>query len=411
MLVTFSKDADELRETLEGSAPVRWIQLHGYPTPGTIRKIKAIAPDVRVIKVLHVRGGECVEAPLLASYEKAGVDVFLFDVVSDDGRVGSTGQAIDPAVVAPLADKLNRGRSSWPAGSRPPTARTTSRSRPILASSGSMSIPTRAKQMGRSPLRMSRRSAGCGNSRPETVTKMPSVFTNALLAGRLPIIMEVKRNDGEGAELMGERTIPEIVGQYVAAGAPCISVVTGRWFGGNDDMLTEVAGLTDLPLLKKDFITREKQIVAAKELGASAILLTAKILPSKTFQHLIELSLGHGLTPFVEVVDQAELDSVIHPEDCIIAVNNKDINTREREPGDIDTSRALLEATIQAGTPCPVSASAILDPRIAAELVDSGFKGLLIGTGLLRADSIQGWVDEFERHRAELEAPVTPRSA
>ena len=45
---------------------------------------------------------------LLASYEKAGVDVFLFDVVSDDGRVGSTGQAIDPAVVAPLADKLNR---------------------------------------------------------------------------------------------------------------------------------------------------------------------------------------------------------------------------------------------------------------------------------------------------------------
>ena len=61
---------------------------------------------------------------------------------------------------------------------------------------------------------------------------MASVFTNALLAGRLPIIMEVKRNDGEGAELIGERTIPEIVEQYVAVGAPCISVVTGRWFGG-----------------------------------------------------------------------------------------------------------------------------------------------------------------------------------
>ena len=107
VLVTFSKDAEELRATLEGSG-VRWIQLHGYPTPGTIRKIKAIAPEVRVIKVLHIRGGECVEAPLLASYEKAGVDVFLFDVVSEDGRVGSTGQAIDPAVVAPLADKLSR---------------------------------------------------------------------------------------------------------------------------------------------------------------------------------------------------------------------------------------------------------------------------------------------------------------
>lgn len=236
---------------------------------------------------------------------------------------------------------------------------------------------------------------------------MASAFTDALLAGRLPIIMEVKRQDGEGAELLGDRTIPEIVSQYVAVGAPCISVVTGRWFGGNDDMLREVSGLTDLPLLKKDFITREKQIVAAKELGASAVLLTAKILPAKTFQHLIRLALDHGLTPFVEIVDQTELESVIHPGDCIIAVNNKDINTREREPGDIDTSRSLLEATIQTGTPCPVSASAITDPRIAAELVDSGFKGLLIGTGLLRADSISGWIEEFERHRAELTAPVT----
>jgi phosphoribosylanthranilate isomerase len=110
VLVTFAKDAEQLRATLDG-APVRWIQLHGYPTPGTIRKIKAIevgGDAVKVIKVLHVKGGECVEAPLLGSYEKAGVDVFLFDVVSDDGQVGSTGQAIDPAVVHPLADKLNR---------------------------------------------------------------------------------------------------------------------------------------------------------------------------------------------------------------------------------------------------------------------------------------------------------------
>jgi len=107
VLVTFSKDAEALRETLAGS-PAHWIQLHGYPTPGAVRKIKAIAPEVRVLKVLHLRGGECVEASLLRSYEKAGVDVFLFDVVTEDGRVGSTGQALDPAVVAPLADQLTR---------------------------------------------------------------------------------------------------------------------------------------------------------------------------------------------------------------------------------------------------------------------------------------------------------------
>jgi indole-3-glycerol phosphate synthase len=241
--------------------------------------------------------------------------------------------------------------------------------------------------------------------------RMPSAFTDALLAGRLPIIMEVKRQDADGGQLMGERTIPELVGEYIAVGAPCISVVTGRWFGGNDEMLREVAELTDLPLLKKDFITREKQVVAAKEMGASAILLTARILPKKPFQHLIELALGHGLTPFVEIADQGEVESVVHAEECIVAVNNKDIRTQEREPGDIDSSRLLLESVIQTGTPCPVSASAITDPKVGAELVNAGFKGLLIGTGLLLADSIRGWVEEFERHRSALAADVTSSGA
>ena len=110
VLVTFAKDPEALRATLEGT-PVEWIQLHGYPTPGSVRKVKSLgagADAVKVIKVLHVRGGDCVEASLIGSYEKAGVDVFLFDVVTEEGRVGSTGQALDAGVVAPLADKLSR---------------------------------------------------------------------------------------------------------------------------------------------------------------------------------------------------------------------------------------------------------------------------------------------------------------
>src|SRR5581483_1461020 len=177
------------------------------------------------------------------------------------------------------------------------------------------------------------------------------------------------RQDGDGNPLMGERTVEEIVGEYVAAGASCISVVTGRWFGGNDEMLREAAAVTDRPLLKKDFITRERQLEEARELGASAVLLTAKILPQATLAKLIEATLAHELTPFVEVVDEDELARVVHPEECVIAINNKDINTHEREPGDIDVSRALLEPAIRAGTPCPVSASAITDPQVAAELI------------------------------------------
>lgn len=238
---------------------------------------------------------------------------------------------------------------------------------------------------------------------------MTSVFIDALLGSDLPLIMEVKRHDGHGDELMGERSVSDVVADYVANGAPCISVVTGRWFGGTEDMLAEAAAVTDLPLLRKDFITRESQIVKAKEMGASAILLTARILPKAAFQKLIDTTLSHDLTPFVEVAEPEEIDSVIHPERCIVAVNNKDIRTQERDRGDIDLSRALLEATIATGTPCPVSASAITDPRVAAELIGAGFKGLLIGTGLLRSGSVKEWVSEFERHRNELDAAVTGR--
>ena len=88
---------------------------------------------------------------------------------------------------------------------------------------------------------------------------MANAFTEALLASDLPIIMEVKRQDADGGPIMGDRTIPDVVSQYLAVGAPCISVVTGKWFGGTESMLAEVAELTDLPLLRKDFITRESR--------------------------------------------------------------------------------------------------------------------------------------------------------
>jgi phosphoribosylanthranilate isomerase len=107
VLVTFTKDVELLRGALSDSS-VQWVQLHGYPTPGFVRKVKAISPEVRVIKVLHIRGGECVETSLIGSYEKAGVDVFLFDTVSEDGQVGSTGLTLDPEVVSSLAQQLTR---------------------------------------------------------------------------------------------------------------------------------------------------------------------------------------------------------------------------------------------------------------------------------------------------------------
>ena len=107
VLVTFLKDVESIRAALAGSG-VHWVQLHGYQTPGFVRAVKEIGPEVRVLKVLHVRSGKCIEEKLVAAYEKAGVDVFLFDAVSEDGRVGSTGQTLDPEVVASLAEGMGK---------------------------------------------------------------------------------------------------------------------------------------------------------------------------------------------------------------------------------------------------------------------------------------------------------------
>ena len=70
----------------------------------------------------------------------------------------------------------------------------------------------------------------------------------------------------------------------------------------------------------------------------------------------------------------------------------------------------MLEPALRTGTRCPVSASAITDPKVGAELVVAGFKGLLIGTGLLRSGSVQSWVDEFEQHRAALGSAAPPHA-
>lgn len=231
---------------------------------------------------------------------------------------------------------------------------------------------------------------------------MNSPFTDELLGAGRPLVMEVKRQDADGNDLLNGRSVAEIVAGYAAAGAPCLSVVTGRWFGGTEDLLREVAALTALPLLRKDFIVSRRQLVRTRELGADAVLLTAALLPAGALRRLVDEALTLGLTPFVEVANEAEAEAVPCAGDCVVAVNNKDISTREREPGSLGRSSALLPAVLRSGTPCPVSASGIRTPQDAARLVDEGFRGLLIGTGLLRSYDLRDWCERFDSCRRPL---------
>lgn len=102
VLVTLESEVDELVPVLRHTG-IDWVQLHGYQQPGMVRALLAACPELTVVKVLHVRDGTCVERPLLGAYRRAGASVFLLDTVTEDGRVGSTGQPVDPEVVTALA--------------------------------------------------------------------------------------------------------------------------------------------------------------------------------------------------------------------------------------------------------------------------------------------------------------------
>ncbi|MEW1893003.1 MULTISPECIES: indole-3-glycerol-phosphate synthase [unclassified Streptomyces] len=233
-------------------------------------------------------------------------------------------------------------------------------------------------------------------------------FIESLLSAPQPLVMEVKRRDAFGFDLISGHTPAEIVTAYEKAGAPCISVVTGRWFGGTRELLRDVARLTELPLLQKDFITRKDQLETARELGASAVLLTAGLLSASALRGLTIAALSVGLTPFVEATTEAEIASVPHADECVIAVNNKDIKTRERDRGDLARSFELLPALRASGTPCPVSASAIDSPQTAARLLDAGYKGLLVGTALLRSGDPGEWLRTLESSRGTTRAALHP---
>jgi phosphoribosylanthranilate isomerase len=114
VLVTFLKDIDAVREALDGTQ-VHWVQLHGYQTPGFVRAVKGIAPEVRVIKVLHVRGDDCIEERLIGGYEKAGVDVFfLFDAVGRGRPRRQRADASRPLIASCRSPRASPGRSCSP---------------------------------------------------------------------------------------------------------------------------------------------------------------------------------------------------------------------------------------------------------------------------------------------------------
>lgn len=203
--------------------------------------------------------------------------------------------------------------------------------------------------------------------------------------GRIPIIAEIKSSSPSAGELLGKRNIADVVAAYETGGAACISVVTGRWFGGTLEMLSQAAQATSLPLLRKDLIVNKDQIRQSKDCGASAVLLTKNILRTSHLLKMIDFCHSLDITPFVEVSSIEEINEFSPDSRTILGITNRDITRKEMDTDSgLNSLNLIATVTQQAGA--VISASGINNSKDAQRLFQSGFDGLLVGTAFLKTE-------------------------
>lgn len=201
------------------------------------------------------------------------------------------------------------------------------------------------------------------------------------------IIAEFKRKSPSKGNINLEAQIKEIIPRYEKAGAGACSILTDtKFFGGSFSDLTSARDLTDLPLLRKDFIIDEYQIYQSRILGADAILLIASCLSIDECNRLAALAHSLNMEVLLEIHTLEEL-KYMNPNIDMLGVNNRNLGSFHT---DINNSHTLIreikkELERNQRSPLLISESGIKDRNQVKELSEAGFNAFLIGETLMKA--------------------------
>ena len=221
----------------------------------------------------------------------------------------------------------------------------------------------------------------------------------------IALIAEVKRASPSVGVICQDFDPVRIATEYEAAGASCLSVLTDeKFFQGSLEHLRQIRTAVTLPLLRKDFIIDERQILEAIEWGADAILLIVTILSDAQLQQFHSLATEAGLAVLVEVHDEAELERALKIGVTLIGVNNRDLKTFKVDLA--TTERLATRVKGSAGVP---PAQGRRDARPALLIAESGIQmradverlkkcgadAILVGESLMRGGDIKSKIREL----------------
>jgi len=207
-------------------------------------------------------------------------------------------------------------------------------------------------------------------------------FSEALIAEGISLIAEMKRASPSRGPIRPGASVSEVVQAYQRAGARAVSVLTeGAYFGGSLDDLVEARGACELPLLRKDFVVDEYQILEARAAGADAVLLIVAALDPERLHTLMGVASDLGMDCLVEVHDEDEVGVAVDAGVEVLGINNRDLHSLEV---DLDTTFRLL-ADVPAGT-VVVAESGITEREDVERLEEAGVDAILVGEVLMRSD-------------------------
>ncbi|MFT6866762.1 MAG: indole-3-glycerol phosphate synthase [Cyclobacteriaceae bacterium] len=208
---------------------------------------------------------------------------------------------------------------------------------------------------------------------------------------KVGILAEFKRQSPSKGVINGSVSVEKTTIGYMQAGASGLSVLTDtKYFGGKNEDLITARNFNFCPILRKDFIIDEYQILEAKSIGADVILLIAAVLSPEQIKKLAAFAKSLGMEIILEVHDEDELNRSVNEHVDILGVNNRNLKTFVT---DITLSKELAEKIPSQFL--KMSESGINDPATVVDLMGHGYEGFLIGEHFMKKGSPEREAKEF----------------